>query len=96
MRTCSSIKRTLGFISLLLLFMATGVNAKDVAKSDSMIKQQMIQESIASYSGNCPCPYNLAKNGSKCGARSAWSKKGGYAPLCYESDITDEMLKRKK
>lgn len=96
MRTCSSIKRTLGLISLLVLFMATGVNAKDVAKSDSMIKQQMIQESIASYSGNCPCPYNLAKNGSKCGARSAWSKKGGYAPLCYESDITDEMLKRKK
>lgn len=96
MRTCSSIKRTLGLISLLLLFIATGVNAKDVAKSDSMIKQQMIQESIASYSGNCPCPYNLAKNGSKCGARSAWSKKGGYAPLCYESDITDEMLKRKK
>lgn len=96
MRTCSSMKRTLGLISLLLLFMATGVNAKDVAKSDSMIKQQMIQESIASYSGNCPCPYNLAKNGSKCGARSAWSKKGGYAPLCYESDITDEMLKRKK
>jgi len=28
-----------------------------------------------------------------CGKRSAWSKAGGYAPLCYESDIIDEMVK---
>jgi|GEM_PF-1463832 hypothetical protein len=50
-------------------------------------KQQQIDESIASYPGSCPCPYSRASNGSKCGKRSAWSKPGGYEPLCYESDI---------
>jgi len=50
-------------------------------------KQQQIDESIASYPGSCPCPYSRASNGSRCGGRSAWSKPGGYEPLCYESDI---------
>ena len=27
-------------------------------------------------------------NGKKCGKRSAYSKPGGYQPLCYKSDIT--------
>ena len=56
--------------------------------SDSQIKQRMISESIASYPGNCPCPYNSARNGSSCGGRSAWSRGGGYAPLCYPADIS--------
>ena len=29
-------------------------------------------------------------NGNKCGKRSAYSKPGGYEPLCYISDITGE------
>lgn len=41
--------------------------------STEKIKQAIIQESIESYSGNCPCPYNSARNGSRCGGRSAWS-----------------------
>jgi hypothetical protein len=57
------------------------------------IRQQMIRESIASYPGNCPCPYNLARNGSRCGKRSAWSRRGGYSPLCYPTDISDSMVK---
>lgn len=63
------------------------------------IKNQMIQNSISSYSGPCPCPYNVMKNGRKCGGRSAYSRPGGSAPLCYLSDISDreaeKFLKRK-
>ncbi len=58
------------------------------------IRQAIIAESIASYPGRCPCPYNVARNGSACGARSAWSRKGGYAPLCYERDVSDDMVRR--
>lgn len=47
----------------------------------------MIQESIAQYPGKCPCPYSVMSNGKKCGKRSAYSKPGGYEPLCYVSDI---------
>jgi ferredoxin-fold anticodon binding domain-containing protein len=63
-------------------------------------KRKMITESISSYSGNCACPYNSAVNGSSCGKRSAYSKPGGAAPLCYETEITDaqaaEWLRRNK
>lgn len=62
--------------------------------SDDQVKQQMINQSIASYSGSCPCPYNTASNGSRCGRRSAYKKPAGYAPLCYDTDITSQMVKQ--
>ena len=62
--------------------------------SDTDIRQRMIEESIRSYHGSCPCPYNAARNGSKCGGRSAYSRPGGASPLCYPSDISDEMVRR--
>lgn len=61
-------------------------------EGDSEIKKRMIRESISEYPKSCPCPYNTARNGSRCGGRSAYSKQGGYSPLCFESDITQEML----
>jgi hypothetical protein len=65
-----------------LLLPQTSSAATSLAK-----KKQMIRESIASYSGSCPCPYSRARNGSSCGKRSAWSKPGGASPLCYVTDI---------
>lgn len=64
--------------------------------NDDQIKQQIIQESIASYSGNCPCPYNIARNGSQCGKRSAYSKPGGASPICYPEDVTRRMIEQFK
>jgi len=61
--------------------------------TDAQIKKLLIAESIANYDGNCPCPYNTASNGSSCGRRSAYSRPGGYAPLCYPRDVTDDMVK---
>ncbi len=58
------------------------------SKTHSKTPEQMIHESIAQYPGKCPCPYSIMSNGKKCGKRSAYSKPGGYAPLCYVSDIT--------
>lgn len=72
--------------------------ARDQNFTTDQIRQQMIKTSIASYPGNCPCPYNLARNGSRCGKRSAYSRPGGSSPLCYSEDISDEMVQnyRKK
>ncbi|MBE8733931.1 hypothetical protein F3H86_01365 [Aeromonas veronii] len=81
---------------LALLSIGFAASAKeqvpDARLVDEQVKQQIIQESIDSYPGNCPCPYNLARNGSRCGKRSAWSRAGGYAPICYKEEITDEMV----
>lgn len=37
------------------------------ALSDANIRTLLIQQSINAYPGNCPCPYNAARNGSSCG-----------------------------
>jgi hypothetical protein len=67
--------------------------ASPARQSDDQIAKQLIARSIANYSGNCPCPYNSARNGSNCGGRSAYSRHGGEQPLCYRSDVTDEMVR---
>lgn len=69
-------------------------NDGDSKFSDAEIKKMIISDSISSYPGNCPCPYNSAKNGSRCGGRSAWSRAGGYSPICYESDVTEDMINK--
>lgn len=62
--------------------------------SDSEIAQILIQQSIARYSGSCPCPYNTDRGGRRCGGRSAYSRPGGASPLCFAHDITPQMIAR--
>ena len=59
-----------------------------LAESDSVIRQKLIRESIDSYPGNCPCPYNVDRAGRSCGHRSAYSRPGGFSPLCYPKDVS--------
>lgn len=58
----------------------------------AQVLQAIIAESIASYSGSCPCPYNTDRAGHSCGRRSAYSKPGGASPICYEQDVTQSMI----
>jgi hypothetical protein len=44
---------------------------------------KMLGEKSGGYSDSCPCPYDRASDGSSCGARSAYSRSGGYEPKCY-------------
>jgi len=75
-----------------IFFVSAVLYAEDL--SDSENRQLLIQRSISSYSGSCPCPYNVMRNGRRCGGNSAYSKPGGAEPLCYESDVSDEMVER--
>jgi hypothetical protein len=81
----------LGLLSIVAVLTSIAHFAS-AASTDAEVKQLIIQESIASYPGNCPCPYNRAANGSKCGKRSAWSKPGGYLPIWYEEEVTPQMI----
>ncbi len=85
----SSIKSVL--LAVILLFSAVGFT-EDL--TDGEVKKILIEQSIRSYSGACPCPYNVMRNGRRCGKNSAYSKPGGAEPLCYDRDVTDEMVKR--
>lgn len=80
-------------IALMALFFVNISAAKTSLLSDEQVKKAIIQESISNYPRNCPCPYNSARNGSRCGGRSAWSRAGGYAPICYENEVSKEMIK---
>lgn len=77
-------------LSLLMVFPAH-------AQSRAQLAQEVVDASISGYQahyGNCPCPFNRAKNNSKCGKRSAWSKPGGQEPVCYVEEVTDVMIER--
>ena len=84
------------FLSCLVYLLFSGAIFSSELKTNAEIKKEIISQSIQSYSDNCPCPYNRASNGYKCGKRSAWNRAGGYAPICYENEITDEMINRWK
>lgn len=58
------------------------------------VVQRIIENSIASYPGRCPCPYNRDRAGRRCGGRSAYNRAGGYAPICFPQDVTAEMISK--
>jgi hypothetical protein len=79
------------FLIFTALYFSLMAGARETL-TDDQIKQLIINESIASYPSVCACPYSVARNGSMCGARSAYSKPGGYDPICYKTDVTKQML----
>jgi hypothetical protein len=79
-------------IAAILFTFFVSLNAFAENISEQQIVQNIINQSIVNYSGRCPCPYNRTSNGSSCGKRSAYSRAGGYSPLCYPSDVTPSMI----
>jgi hypothetical protein len=85
---------------LFLAFVATNSvhgqssSADQQRLSDSEIRQLLIRQSIAAYSGACPCPETRNSRGARCGGNSAYNRAGGNRPLCYPSDVTDAMIQR--
>ena len=67
------------FVCIVTLAVAFGQSSKTdkAQKTDAQIKQEIIKQSLASYTGSCPCPYNVDRAGRMCGRRSAYSKSGG-------------------
>ena len=59
---------------------------------DAVIIQRIIDASVASYPRSCACPYSTDRGGRRCGGRSAYSRPGGYAPICYPQDVTQAMI----
>lgn len=60
--------------------------------STAQIKRILIERSQSYYRGNCPCPYSRMRNGRRCGGNSAYSRPGGAEPLCYDGDVSNDMV----
>jgi hypothetical protein len=86
------------FVALSLCLGATSAawaaqpQAQQVRMTDAQVKRAIIRASMASYPGACPCPYSVDRAGRSCGRRSAYSRAGGYAMICYASDVTPAMV----
>jgi len=66
-----------------------------VAQSDHDIANAIIRECAAIYHATghpCACPEDRARNGSRCGGRSAYSKPGGAEPRCYAKDVSAQEI----
>ena len=57
------------------------------------INQLFIGAALATMAPAVNAAQTPAWNGSSCGGRSAWSKAGGYSPICYKKEVTKEMVK---
>lgn len=59
---------------------------------DTVLVQRIIAESLDSYPSSCACPYSRDRAGRRCGKRSAYSKPGGYSPICFPGDVSKAMI----
>src|SRR5262245_42138290 len=68
-----------------------GSGVKPLALTDQQISEIIVRTSRQSYYSTgrpCACPDDSARNGSRCGLRSAYSRPGGASPKCYLLDVT--------
>ena len=79
----------------LLAFLPVIAFARDAAPTDQQIAAIIVKQSRDAYYATghpCACPDDLARNGSRCGGRSAYSRPGGAEPKCYISDVTADEI----
>jgi hypothetical protein len=70
------------------------VSANEVL-TDAAVIALIIAGSIAAYKAMgrpCACPEDFMRNGRICGGNSAWSRPGGFKPLCYAKDVSPAMI----
>jgi hypothetical protein len=69
--------------------------AAQPALTDQEIATIIVKESRDAYyrTGHpCAFPEDLARNGSRCGRRSAYSRPGAAEPYCYVTDVPREKI----
>jgi hypothetical protein len=81
-----------------LAALSIGLGGSAFAESpptDQQIATLLVKASRDAYyqTGHpCACPEDLARNGSRCGRRSAYSRPGGAEPYCYVTDVPKEKI----
>src|SRR5262245_36489775 len=70
---------------------ALGSATKQAVPTDQEISEIIVRTSRQIYYSTgrpCACSDDLARNGTRCGLRSAYSRPGGASPKCYLVDVT--------
>src|ERR1700692_942549 len=85
-----------GALAIGILALAIPGATGQPALTDQQIAATIVKESRDAYyrTGHpCACPEDLARNGSRCGGRSAYIRPGGAAPYCNPSDVPPTEIK---
>jgi len=89
--------RAIAFALALVPLTAFAQPALKQQLTDTQIAAVIVQESRQAYyrTGHpFACPEDLARNGTRCGKRSAYSRPGGAEPYCYVADVPAAEIAR--
>lgn len=75
-----------------LALLALLLSSSACANADDQLRDQLIARSIASYSGQCPCPYSTRRGGAACGDRSSYSQGNSRGLYCFRKDVPAAVL----
>jgi len=56
------------------------------AQRDEDIRRLIVEDSLARFSGYCPCPYSYDR-GEQCGEKSVYSLRTDPYLYCYPADV---------
>ncbi len=56
------------------------------AQRDEDIRRQIVADSLARFSGYCPCPYSYDR-GEQCAGKSVYSRRTDPYLYCYPADV---------
>jgi hypothetical protein len=56
------------------------------AQRDEDIRRLIVDDSLARFSGYCPCPYSYDR-GEQCGEKSVYSRRTDPYLYCYPADV---------
>jgi hypothetical protein len=56
------------------------------AQRDEDIRRLIVEDSLARFSGYCPCPYSYDR-GEQCGGKSVYSRRTDPYLYCYPADV---------
>jgi hypothetical protein len=90
----SGLRRKPAVAALFSLGLATSAIAQSPL-TDQQIATIIMKASRDAYyrTGHpCACPEDLARNGSRCGGRSAYSRPDGAEPYCYVTDVPRQKI----
>jgi hypothetical protein len=89
------VKLNLAIPSVLLSLALASISIAETPLTDQQIAATIVMASRDAYyqTGHpCACPEDSARNGSRCGKRSAYSRPGGAEPYCYVTDVPKDKI----
>lgn len=85
------------FTTLVSLLTEKSSSSSDSKTSDSDIRKALLRVNLVTHmrlKGPCPCPDMYARDDSRCGSRSSWSRSAKRNVTCFPEEIHDRAVEK--